>query len=555
MTEETIAPFLRRAGALLALVATGAALAHAADAPSSDPMTSAELAYIDTLDAGNAVDLIDSGYVAEFDGRDRDAWEALLQQRRDEIDARLAALPATGLPPADAAARAAIARSLASLDSLVPSDAPGRNCGDGTRRDLDYAALRTALVSCFIEIGNQLRFEGGTINRAQARTLLAELGESSRRREVFDSLQPLWLALNGRNGADSPYRRLIAMAAADAARNGSEIDAAARAVGTDVPGLERWLLRILEAWSEANAGAPIEPWDFTYVVAEGSRRLSARIALADLRPLNDRYYADLGADLAALGVIYDLAPRPDKSSVAYSDFVRRGREGPTGWQRPLARVVATYAHGGLGELNELVHESGHAVHVSAIRTRPAYMDWPESLFDEAFADVPSWSVYEPAWQQRYLGAAIPESTSLRALYGNVMLDVAWALFELRMLREPAADPNALWTDITHRYLNVVPHPEWPWWALRVQLFESPGYMVNYGLGAVLTAAMRERVAQAVGPFDAGNPRWYPWLSEHLLRYGSEYDTAQLMSRLLGRPVTPDALLAQLRRLRPAGAPR
>ncbi len=149
--------------------------------------------------------------------------------------------------------------------------------------------------------------------------------------------------------------------------------------------------------------------------------------------------------------------------------MRRGRDGPTGWQRPLARVVATYAHGGLGELNELVHESGHAVHVSAIRTRPAYMDWPESLFDEAFADVPSWSVYEPAWQQRYLGAAIPESTSLRALYGNVMLDVAWALFELRMLREPAADPNALWTDITHRYLNVVPHPEWP----RLQSLRRP----------------------------------------------------------------------------------
>jgi Zn-dependent M32 family carboxypeptidase len=133
-----------------------------------------------------------------------------------------------------------------------------------------------------------------------------------------------------------------------------------------------------------------------------------------------------------------------------------------------------------------------------------------------------------------------------------MLDIAWSLFELRMLREPAADPNVVWTDITHRYLHVVPHPEMPWWALRVQLVETPGYMVNYGLGAVLTADMRDRVAKEIGPFDAGNPRWYPWLSEHLLRFGSERSTRELMTGLLGRPVSPDALLDQLRRI---GAPQ
>jgi hypothetical protein len=163
--------------------------------------------------------------------------------------------------------------------------------------------------------------------------------------------------------------------------------------------------------------------------------------------------------------------------------------------------------------------------------------------------VPSWSVYEPAWQKRYLGDALSEPDSLRSLYGNVMLDVAWSLFELRMLRNPAADPNVVWTDITRRYLHIVPHPELAWWALRVQLVESPGYMVNYGLGAVLTADMRDRVAKEVGPFDSGNARWYPWLAGNLLRFGTERDTRQLMTGLLGRPVSPDALLAQLRRIR------
>ena len=61
------------------------------------------------------------------------------------------------------------------------------------------------------------------------------------------------------------------------------------------------------------------------------------------------------------------------------------------------------------------------------------MDWPDTLFTEAFADVPSWSVHEPAWQRRYLGAEVAEAVSLRALFSDVMLDVAWSLFEMRML--------------------------------------------------------------------------------------------------------------------------
>jgi hypothetical protein len=72
-------------------------------------------------------------------------------------------------------------------------------------------------------------------------------------------------------------------------------------------------------------------------------------------------------------------------------------------------------------------------------------------------------------------------------------------------------------------------------------------MVNYGLGAMLTAEMRERTAEIAGPFDTGNPGWYAWVSERLLRYGSERDGRSLMQDLLGRPVSPAALLAQIAR--------
>ncbi len=298
---------------------------------------------------------------------------------------------------------------------------------------------------------------------------------------------------------------------------------------------------------------PIEPWNYRYVNGVAERQLESSIPREALQPLSQRYYADLGLDLAASKVIYDLAPRAGKAPLAYTDYVRRGRVVRGEWQPTIVRVSASYGRGGLGLLNELVHENGHAVHMLALRTRPAFMDLGDPIFYEAFADVPSWNVYEPEWQRKYLGKSVSEADAMRDLYAGVMLDVAWALFDQRMLRAPDSDPNAVWTEITSRYLHVKPHPELAWWAVRVQLVDMPGYMVNYGLGAVITADIRHRIQERLGTFAAGDPRWFGWLSAHLLASGEEYETAQLLRKFLGRPVSPEALLAQLHRVAPQRA--
>ena len=516
------------------------------------PVETTEAIFLDFLDADSAVGVIDSGLYAQYQGQDRAAWDRKRRDRHQVLMAQLTAIDPLALSPDDAAAVAAMRVTLrdhADPSAAFGSDADAPKCSDAGRGDLDYAALRAALVGCFREIGSRLQFENGTIDRGTALQLLHDLEEPARRKALFDAFHPLWSALNGNNEADSPYRRLIRMAAADAAKNGSQVDAAARAIGVSTDEVERWLVQILDAWRQASEPGMVEPWDYRHMIGEANRRLAAQIPAETLVPVNDRFYRDLGADLGKLGIVYDLAERSDKSPLAYTDFLARGRRVDGAWHAPVARVVGSYPVGGLFSLNELVHENGHAVHISAIRNRPAFMDWPDTLFDEAFADVSSWSVYEPAWQRRYLGTEAPEPMSLRALHGNVVLDVAWSLFELRLLRDPAADPNAVWTDITSRYLHIVPHPEVPWWAMRVQLADAPGYMVNYGLGAVLTAEIRARTREAIGDFDAGNAAWYGWLSERLLVYGSERDTKTLMLALLGRPPSPEAVLAEIRRIR------
>lgn len=548
MTGSGLPSHFTRQFAPLVFAMSVALSAAQAEAPPHATVAAAESAFLEYLDAAGAVGYIESGGAKSFGGMDLAAWATRLDLQREQFDTALSRIDAGRLDVADRGAVAAMRRSVEELAADdTTAGVQARACADAQRRDLDYPSLRAALVSCYVEHGNRLQYDGGTIDRGTALQLLHVVDDRASRRAIFDAFLPLWTALNGRDESDSPYRRMIGMAAADARRNGSEIDAAARAIGAETTDVERWLVQVLEAWRDANPADPIEPWDFRYVNGAANRELQERIPAAALLPVNQRFYRDLGADLGQLGVVFDLESRPDKSPLAYSDFLVRGRMARDGWQRPVARVLATYPVGGLFSLNELVHENGHAVHVSAIRTRPAYMSWPDTLFTEAFADVPSWSVHEPAWQRRYLGAAVDEAASMRALFANVMLDVAWSLFELRLLRDPALDPNAVWTDITHEYLRVVPHPEVPWWAMRVQLAGNPGYMVNYGLGALLTAEMRARTTAVIGPVDTGNPRWYAWLSGQLLQYGSERDTQRLLQDLLGRRLSPDALLEQIKR--------
>ena len=524
----------------------------AAGAAPPSPLAPAEAIFLDFLDAHGAVGAIDSGLWPDFKGRSRESWDAAVKDRHRALTDQLAALDVEKLSPADQAALTAMRVTLADWGDPSPAVAntpDGPKCADRNDAKLDYEGLSAALAACYREIGNNLKFENGTIDRGGALGLWYDLEEPERRKALHDAFLPLWSALNGNNEPDSPYRRLIKLAAAAEATNGSGPAAAARAIGVTVPEVEQWLVKILEAWRDATGPEMVEPWDYRFTIGEGGRRLATSFPDGDILAVDHRFYKDLGVDLDALGVVYDIKTRPNKSPLAYTDFLTRGRYLPNGeWTKTIARVVGRYEDGGLSSLNELVHENGHAVHISAIRNRPAFTDWTDTIFTEAFADVPSWSVYEPAWQRKYLGTEIPVGMSLIGLHGSVMLDIAWSLFEIRMLRDPAQDPNALWTDITREYLHIKPHPEVAWWAVRVQLVSRPGYMINYGLGSILTAEMRKATTDAIGPFDAGNPRWHEWTSEKLIRFGSEKSAKQLMDELLGRPLSPDALLTEIRRI-------
>lgn len=528
----------------LVLLMLWTACANAA-APPIEPV---ERAYADMNDAYGALSFVESGYQATYEGKDLAQWNAAFDRARMQASQGLSTVDAKALTPLDRRAVEVMREGLAAL-SEEGSLAPTHRCADAQNRKLASAELRAALYACFDEHANNIQFEGATLTRVGAFDALTRIEDAERRKVLFHAFLPLWRAVNGASEPDSPYRRMIAAAAVEAREKGSAFDAAAKTVGVTTAELERWLIRILEAWREVNTGAPVEPWDYRHRDGAADREVGDAIALDQMQPLNERFYRDLGAPLDQWNVVYDVKQRPGKAPLAYADYIRRGRLVNGEWRPTLARVSANYSRGGLGPLNELVHENGHIAHMMALRTRPAFMDLGDPVFYEAFADAPSWSVFEPAWQQKYLGKRASEQASLRALYSNVMLDVAWSLFDLRMLRDPTRDPNLVWTEIMQQYFNVTPHPELAWWAVRVQLVDSPGYMVNYGLGAVITAHVRQRIREQLGPFDAGDERWFAWLSQKLLSSGYEKETVVLLREFLGGPVSVEPLLNEIRRMK------
>ena len=517
-------------------------------------LAAAESTYAAARDARDRFDVtVAAGQPTSADGVPLADLAVQVNDLRAKLQTRLAAVDSTGLTGGDARALGVMRQALARDLGLVtvpesagtpPSPSTPPHCPADTSGSLD--SLRARIYACYGWAQSHVVPGADTLDRLTVLGLIGRTDDEARRRALFLALEPVWQSMNAGDRSDSPYRRLIAMEVG--ARSGAGVPPAAvqaQAAGIPPDSLEPWLLAVLAAWRDATPDTLIEPWDWFYDNGRASRALSRRIPLSRLAALDAEVFRSLGADVRALRVHFDLEPRDGKDPIAFTTF---GARAPTiePW------VFATYRTGGLDNLNELLHETGHAVHLAAIRTRPAFRDWPDSdPYTEAVADVVALEVYEPAWQQHWLGDSVPVADGLRGRYGGIVLDVAWALFEARMLRDPAADPDEVWTALTRDYLRIRPHPELSWWAMRGQLVDAPGYMMNYAAGALLIAAIRERIRVRHGPFTTGDPTWYAWVSQRLYRFGLERTSREVVEDFLGGPVSPAALPRDMGRMRPA----
>ena len=546
--------------ALLAAALVGCAPHTAAESPAPTSLATAESLFA-ALRAlrDRIVVTTEAGLRQTTDGVPLSRLATRHDSLRAVVSARLAGVDSAPLGPEDRRALTALRTRLerdltpvgASADSAETIQA-APDCGYDARAIASVSngldSLRSRIYACYGWAQQHVIVDGDSMDRLSVLSALATTDDSARRRRLFLALEPVWRSMNDNGGPDSPYRMLLALEQRARIGRESALAERARALGLHADTLESWLVSLLQTWRTATPDSLQEPWDWFYAVGTASRRLSPRVPLARLSDLNRQVFRALGADPVALNVHYDLAPRDGKTPVAFTDFGDRPRRAAAGWTNGEPWVFATYRKGGLDNLIELLHETGHAVHIAAIRTRPAFMDWPDSdPFTEALGDFVALDAYEPAWQQRWLGDSVPLADGLRARYARIIIDVAWALFEVRLERDPGADPNQVWTDITRDFLHIRPHPELSWWAMRGQLVDAPGYLLNYAIGAVLIAAIRSRTTAIHGPFVQGDSSWYAWVAPRLYRFGLECESQKVITDFLGGPITAEPILADMRR--------
>lgn len=478
------------------------------------------------------------------------------RQRRAFDDALTAAVRATG--PAGTASndRAAVENMRAALewlDELEPTPGAVPTIGGGSDEDPATRSLRASVYRRYGQAASSIRVGGETIDRLTALGRLGSEPDPATRRATFEAMAPVWRAVDGDGGDHSQYRRLVRASAARWAEHGSTIEANAVALGMPPGSAEATFRSILRAWRAVMGPGELEPWDYRFAVGAAGRRLDRLVHQDELLPLNHAYLATLGAAPADLDIRYDVLPRDGRPLIPVAFTIGTGLEpdpvSPTGWRGRPPWVFATYAEGGIGNLQELLHESGHALAAAGLRTRPAFSEYPMSsaAFLEATADILGWDVTEPAWQRRWLGDAADARDALLDRYGSVLFDVCWALFEIELHRHPERRPNDVWSELTDEGLGIVPHPEWSWWAVRGQLIEAPGYLANYALSAIVAAAVRARIHEVRGPWWDGDPGWFTWVAEALFAPGASRAPADLLRDLLGGPLTADPLLADLRR--------
>lgn len=537
---------------LAALSAALLACRGAAPPPSPAPLAAAEAAFLDARTGADRINV--------RQGRG-EPWGDLLpayQAARQRALAALAAVDTASLAAADRAAFQAmseVATTRLSADPAPVIGAAGQEADPSCRydpaallRDGGAASLSGRIMACYGRQATRIPYRDRVLDRLTIFGLLGTIDDRAERERLFQALGPVWQSVNGDNTAGSPWRTLLVARAAAWRDSGQPHVDRARALGVAPDSVEFWLERVLAAWRAVQPDTVLEPWDWYHYTGAVSRRFESRIPKSRLQSLNADWYRRLGADPAALRIQYDVEPREGKYPVAYTTFGARPHLSKGEWDPGSPFVSAAYRIGGLDNLVELLHETGHAIHIAGIRTRPAWADWPDSdTFTEAVADLASHDAFEPRWQVTVLGDSVSLAEGLRGKYGGVVLDMAWALFEIRMFRAPDQDPNQVWAAVTEKYLRIRPHPEWSWWAMRGQLIESPGYMLNYALGGVLTAALRGRIAADRGSWLEGDPGWYPWVRDRLFRYGGSRPAAEVVREFLRGPLSPGAILADLSR--------
>ena len=222
------------------------------------------------------------------------------------------------------------------------------------------------------------------------------------------------------------------------------------------------------------------------------------------------------------------------------------------WSPGAPTILASYVDGGLGDLVELIHETGHAIHIAVVRTRPAFADWPDSdaLTRRSRSSSRSTRANPPGCGAGSRAAAARRATSRSAVgTRRSSCDAAWALLEIRLHAGPDRRASDAWTELTRTT-----------WASRHTPSGRGGRSAGQLVRARLHGELHDRGGARRGPpggdprargdWTDGDPGWFAWVADRIYRFGLERPAGEVIADVLGRAPADAACSARS----PAPAP-
>jgi len=142
----------------------------------------------------------------------------------------------------------------------------------------------------------------------------------------------------------------------------------------------------------------------------------------------------------------------------------------------------------------------------------------------------------------------------RSLQRRQLIFSRWALvmtfFESELYRDPKQDLNRLWWSTVEKYQKI----HMPTgregkcdWAAKVHIGLSPVYYFSYLLGEMFASVIEETLVQQTGSRDLTSEKAGLFLQQKLFSPGNSMPWSQLVEHVSGKPLSPEAWIAQFAR--------
>lgn len=257
------------------------------------------------------------------------------------------------------------------------------------------------------------------------------------------------------------------------------------------------------------------------------------------------WYRHLGFDVEPILEQSDLWERAGKNQHAFC--VNMDRQSDI---RILTNIKNT-----IKWMETFLHELGHAIYEDSYDHA---LPWllrkpPHMATTEAMALIAGRQAYSPG-TLTHLGFSENHPLVKKAkasLKRSQLIFSRWVLvmthFERELYRNPHQDLNKLWWELVQKYQKITPPADRDGkndWASKFHIGLAPVYYYSYLLGEMLASSLEEKLLKETGSPYLNSPEAGNLLKDHFFSPGCFLKWDDLIIKVTGEPLTPDAWIRQ-----------